>query len=145
MRRFVLAILLATLPVAGFAADILTVADIEKAGGLSGVKMVPKDPSKGAGGEHNFAGSDGKLVAMVMIQPASMYGTWKQRFGSNGEAVAGLGDEAFRTKPGALINYVVFRKGTNAVWVQSMGYRGAAQTFSAAQLTGLAKLAAGRM
>lgn len=128
------------------AADILTVADIEKAASLSGVRTVPKDYGKGAGGELNFAGSDGKLVAMVMIQSGSMYANWKQRFGASAEPLSGLGDEAFRTKPGAMINYVVFRKGSHSIWIQSMGNKpNGAQTFSAAQLTDLAKLAAGRL
>jgi hypothetical protein len=139
------AALLIVSAVAARAADILTVDEVAQAGGLTGVHTVAKNALPGAGGELNFADDGNKLVAIVMLQPASMYATWKQRFGGNGEAVGGLGEEAFRTKPNALINYVVLRKGGNAVWVQSMGYKGAQQTFSAAQLTALAKLAAGRL
>jgi hypothetical protein len=34
--------------------DYLTAADIEKVSGMTGVKLIPKDPSKGAGGNLNF-------------------------------------------------------------------------------------------
>ena len=34
-------------------AQYLTVQDVEKITGLRGVKLVPRDPSKGAGGEFN--------------------------------------------------------------------------------------------
>jgi hypothetical protein len=52
---------------AAMAADILSVPDFGKAGGLHGLQSVPKDPAKGAGGELNFADASNKLVAMVMI------------------------------------------------------------------------------
>ena len=46
-------------------AQYLTVQDVEKITGLQGVKLVPRDPSKGAGGDLNFANKDGKLILMV--------------------------------------------------------------------------------
>jgi hypothetical protein len=128
-----------------FAADVLTTADIEKAGGLSGITKVEKSALPGAGGDLNFADSSRQLVAIVMVQPASMYTGWKERFGKDTEPLPGIGDEGFKTKPKALINYVVFKKGAQSIWIQSMGYKGTQQTFSAAQLTELAKIAAGRI
>jgi hypothetical protein len=138
--------MLAVASPAAFAADILTAADVEKAGGLRGLQSVPKDQAKGAGGELNFADASGKLVAMVMIQPLSTYEFWKKQYGKNAEPLAQVGEEAFRTKPKEFITWVIFRKGNTGVWIQSMGYKaGGAQNFSAAQLTELAKLAASRM
>ena len=131
---------------AALAADILTTADVEKAGGLRGLQTVPKDPAKGAGGELNFADAGGKLVAMVMIQPLSTYEFWKKQYAKNGEPVAQVGEEAFRTKPKEFISYVIFRKGNTGVWIQSMGFKSTgAANFTSAQLTELAKLAASRM
>jgi hypothetical protein len=61
------------------AADLLSTADVEKVGAMSGLQAVAKDPAKGAGGELNFADGAKKLVLMVMIQPASTYDFWKKQ------------------------------------------------------------------
>lgn len=146
LKSVLCGLLLLTFVTTARAADILNVADVEKIGGMSGVQMVPKDPAKGAGGELNFATAANKLVLMVMIQPTSTFDFWKKQYGASGEPIANLGAEAFRTKPGASISYVVFRKGDKGVWIQSMGWKaGGAQNFSAAQLMALAKIAAERL
>ncbi|MBV8520158.1 MAG: hypothetical protein JO197_22380 [Acidobacteria bacterium] len=127
------------------ATDLVTAADIEKATGLTGVHKVAKDPAKGAGGELNFAGKDEKLVAIVMISP-SMFDFWKKKYAPKCESVSGIGDEAYRTKRSATTQYLFFRKGANAVWIQSMGWtKDYAPVPDAAQLTTLAKVAASRM
>ncbi len=83
---------------------------------------------------------------MVMIRPAATYEFWKNQYGAKGAPIANLGEEAFRTKPGEFISYVVFRKGDKGVWFQSMGWKaGGAQNFSAARLIELAKIAASRL
>jgi hypothetical protein len=125
--------------------DLLTVSDVEKISGLRELHKTPKDQSKGAGGDLNFAGKDGKLVAMVMIS-TSMYDFWKTRYGSSAEPLRGVGDDGFRTKKGEAISWVVFRKGHTGVWIQSMGWKkDGSATLSDAQLTDLAKLAASRL
>ena len=43
-------------------AQFLTVQDVEKITGFHGVKIVPADASKGAGGDLNFANSNGDLI-----------------------------------------------------------------------------------
>ncbi len=130
----------------GAMAQALTVQDVEKAGGLTGVKTVAKDPSKGAGGELNFAGADDKLVLMVMIQPASMYEFWKKQYGAKAQPVANLGSEAYRSAPGGFIGYVFFLKGSQGVWVQSMGWKkDGSASFTAAQLEQLARAAAAKL
>lgn len=132
--------------VSAFAAgDLLTAGDVEKVGALTGVHKVAKNSSPDAGGELNFAGKDGKLVAIVMVSP-SMYDFWKKRYGKSAEAVPGLGEEAFKSKKTASTQYVVFRKKGTGVWVQSMGWRAdGSPTLTTAQLTELAKLAASRL
>ena len=60
-----------TKPASG--AQYLTVQDVEKITGLHGVKLVPADPSKGAGGDLNFANKDGKLILMVQRMPLFRY------------------------------------------------------------------------
>ncbi|MFZ6756079.1 hypothetical protein ACO0K9_02575 [Undibacterium sp. Ji50W] len=139
-------LLLAALSCSAVASDLLSVADIEKTTGLSGVQSVPKDPVKGAGGELNFANAEKKLVAIVMIQDASMFDFWNKQYGKLGTSVSGLGSDAFQTKPGSAIPYVVFKKSGKAVWIQSMGWDKAGKAnLNDEQLLGLAKLAASRL
>jgi hypothetical protein len=92
----------------------LTVADVEKVSGLSGVKLVPADPAKGAGGDLNFAGPEGKLLLMVRFSTASLYDSLKT--GSTFHAlVSGVGDEAFDAPPGQ-VQYVLYvKQGAKAV------------------------------
>jgi len=127
------------------ATDLLTVADVEKVSGLSDLHKTPKDQSKGAGGDLNFAGKDNKLVAMVMIS-TSMYDSWKKQYAKSCDPVSDLGSEAFRTKAGAFPSFIVFRKGTSGVWIQSMGWKkDGSSTLSNAQLTELGRIAASRL
>jgi len=44
---------------------LLTIADVEKVTGLSGVKTVPNGSQTGAGGMLNFVNASGKLVLAV--------------------------------------------------------------------------------
>ncbi len=136
----------ATLLMGSAWADILTAADVEKVSGLTGVHTVPKNQATGAGGELNFAGADNKLVLMVMVQPQSTFDFWKKQYGAKGDPVAKLGSEAFRSKAGEFISYVVFLKGGTGVWVQSMGWKkGGGANFTAQQLEELARLAEPRV
>jgi hypothetical protein len=125
-------------------ADLITAKDVEKVNALQ-VHAVPKNQATGAGGELNFADEKDKLALMVMIQPKSMFDFWKKQYGTQGEPVKDLGTEAFRSKTGDFISYVVFLKGDTGVWIQSMGWtkEGKAR-FTAAQLEALAKVAASR-
>lgn len=77
IQAFVISILLLMFSALSFAADVLTVADVEKATGLTGIKTVAKNPMKGAGGELNFATADDKVVITFFVQPESMYAFWK--------------------------------------------------------------------
>ena len=145
MKKF-LSLIAALFLMGSAMADVLTAAEVEKISGLSGVHTVPKNQATGAGGELNFAGADNKLVLMVMVQPQSTFEFWKKQYGAKGEPVGKLGTEAFRSKPGEFISYVVFLKGGTGVWVQSMGWKkGGGANFTAQQLEELARLAEPRL
>ena len=94
-------------------AQYLTVQDVEKITGLRGVKLVPRDPSKGAGGDLNFANKDGKLILMVNRNLSSdmLYSQTKNMKGAVKEDIQGVGDAAFTGPAGALQYFVSFKKG----------------------------------
>jgi len=52
---------------------LLTIADVEKVTGLSGVKTVPNGSQTGAGGMLNFVNASGKLVLAVNFGDAQLY------------------------------------------------------------------------
>ena len=47
--------------------SLLTIKDVEDVSGMQGVKLVPRNPQVGAGGELNFALADGTLLLMVGV------------------------------------------------------------------------------
>lgn len=142
----VLSVLIFLMSLPAHAADVLTVDDLQKISHLQSLKLIPKDPAKGAGGDLNFADGDNKLVAIIMVQDVSMYDFWEKQFGKNANSIPDLGDKGFQTKPGAFISYIVFKKGKQAVWIQSMGWgKDGHPNFNNDQLCELAKLAASRL
>ncbi len=94
-------------------ASYLTVQDVEKITGLHGVKLVPPDPSKGAGGDLNFADKDGKLILMVNRNLSSdmLYSQTKKMKDTVKEDISGVGDAAFTGPAGNLQYFVSFKKG----------------------------------
>jgi hypothetical protein len=91
----------------------LTVQDVEKITGLQGVKIVPPDASKGAGGDLNFANKDGKLILMVNRSLSSdmFYSQTKTMKDTVKEEIQGVGDAAFIGPAGNLQYFVSFKKG----------------------------------
>jgi len=91
----------------------LTVQDVEKITGLHGVKLVPPDASKGAGGDLNFADKDGKLILMVNRNLSSdmFYSQTKKMKDTVKADITGLGDAAFIGPAGTLQYFVSFKKG----------------------------------
>ena len=94
-------------------APYLTVQDVEKITGLHGIKLVPADPSKGAGGDLNFATPDGKLILMVqrMLNSDALYSETKKMKGTVKADVTDVGDAAFTGPAGDLQYFVSFKKG----------------------------------
>jgi hypothetical protein len=77
----------------------LTIADVQSVTGVKGLKLVPKNPAKGAGGDLNFLKPDGSLLVMAVLGPATLIKQWKAQPRFAGSAVTGDGDEAFADPP----------------------------------------------
>jgi hypothetical protein len=134
---------------AAFAADqVITVADVEKAGALKGIKLVPKDPKIGAGGDLNFATADNKIVLIVVARDKSLLDEMKAQKGSLDAAVAGLGDEAYNGPGFGKVRYIlVVRKGNRVTSLSSFMNMaaGGKPYFTQDQLKELARKALARM
>ncbi len=88
--------------------DYLIVADVEKVSGVQGIQLVDYDPSIGAGGDINFALSDGTMFLLAQIQPDSLFEEWREREGFFHEPITNLGDEAY-SGPGLFeYQYIVY-------------------------------------
>jgi len=94
-------------------AQYLTVQDVEKITGLHGIKLVPPNPSKGAGGDLNFANKDGELILMVqrMLNSDALYSQTKNMKDSVKADITGVGDAAFIGPAGTLQYFISFKKG----------------------------------
>lgn len=97
----------------------LTIADVEKVSGLSGVKQVAQGSMTGAGGALNFAGPDGKLLLMVNFAAASFYDSVKNNQTIFHALVPDVGDEAFDAPPGAMQYVLYVKKSTKAASLTS--------------------------
>jgi len=93
----------------------LTVADIEKVTGLSGVKPVPREPRKGAGGHLNFADKNGDLILIASFLTAAEYAFYRDEKSLAKDTIPGIGDEAI-IGPAADPQYMFLaRKGDKCV------------------------------
>jgi hypothetical protein len=93
----------------------LTIADVEKAGDIKGIKLVPHDPKKGAGGDLNFADSQNNLILMVLFSSASTYDQSKALKDYVKATITGIGDTAFTGPAKNPQIMVYFKKGTQSV------------------------------
>lgn len=99
---------------------LLTANDVEQVTGLQGIKLIPRNPVIGAGGDLNFSLQDNTLILTVAIQDSSMYERWKSEEGFFHSDVSGIGDEAFNGPSFGEYRYVlIFRKGKTAVSLSS--------------------------
>jgi hypothetical protein len=108
-------------------AQYLTVQDVEKITGLHGVKIVPPDASKGAGGDLNFADKDGKLLLMVNrnLYSDMLYTQTKNMKDTVKADISGVGDAAFIGPAGNLQYFISFKKGKGSGTVSSfLGFTG---------------------
>ena len=121
-----------------FAADPLTVAQVEKVTGLKGLKVTPSKYDKGG---ISFVTEKNDLAVAVKNQSASVYDIWKsQGAGSDHKPVAGIGDDAISSKQG---RYICFKKASKGICVVGMvAVGGTPELVSDAQLLELARLAA---
>jgi hypothetical protein len=100
-------------------AKLLTVADVSKVTGLSGVQLVPRNPSKGAGGDLNFALPNGKQMLLVTFLDTGAYNQSKAQKSVYGGDVKGVGDDAFIGKVMGMESILYFRKGARGAALSS--------------------------
>jgi hypothetical protein len=123
--------------------ELLSVNDVEKIIGIKGIKLIPKDPTIGAGGDLNFAMEDNTILLIAAIQDISMYNEWKKQEGFFHADVPGIGDEAFEGPSVGEYRYVlIFRKGQKAISLSSFFNMkaGGKPFFTQEQLRELAKI-----
>jgi len=133
---------------------LLTIADVEKVTGLSGVKTVPNGSQTGAGGMLNFVNASGKLVLAVNFGDALLYrkarDTKELEIGGKkypnilfAHDVPGVGDEAFASPPGPEQYAIYARKGNHGLTVNTF-FPGAGEhvkpILTEAQLKAIAQL-----
>ena len=124
----------------------LTVADVEKVSGLTGVKQVARNAMTGAGGDLNFTGPEGKLLLMVKFSTAALYESVKKDPKIFHAAVSGLGDDAFDAPPGSMQYVLYVRKGTQAVSVTTyFSSRPIAPRLTVDQLKAIARVILSRL
>jgi len=98
--------------------DILTAAEVSQVTGLQGVVLVPYEPSKGAGGDLNFALPNGKMIMLVSLLSGGTYNGLKAQPGYSRD-VTGIGDEAFIGKVANMETILYFRKGSRVAGLSS--------------------------
>lgn len=128
----------------------LTAADVEKAGGLSGIEKIPYDPSKGAGGTLNFGLADDKpvvIATMMTVRPGDYQKYKDQSKKYIRGPVAGIGEDAYDGPPGPVQYFIGFKKGTWYVQISTFfNMEAGGQTYlSMDQLKALCQVIAGRM
>jgi hypothetical protein len=135
----------------------LTVGDVEKITGLTGVHVVAPGSQPGAGPGLNFAGPDNKLILMVNFGTDALYrrareqkemamGNTKVPMVLYHAGVPGIGDEAFDSPPGPVQYVIYLRKGTKAASVTTyFDASGKKTRLSMEQLKTIAKTVADRL
>jgi len=128
----------------------LNAADVEKAGGLTGVKKIPRDPSKGAGGTLNFGLANDKpvVIATIMSVRPGDYEKYKDQSKKYIRGpVAGIGEDAYDGPPGQVQYFIGFKKGAWYVQVSTFFNMeaGGKPYLNMEQLKALCQTVAGRM
>jgi hypothetical protein len=128
--------------------DLLTIADVESILDIKGIKLVDRDPSKGAGGDLNFATSSDELVLMAQIGDTGMFESWKRLSINYNEDVLDLGDAAFNgPSNGSDLTIIFVRKGDTAFSLSSFFNfkEGGEAYFSEGDIKDLANIMVSRM
>jgi hypothetical protein len=122
----------------------LSVADVQKISGLSGIRQVPR--SEEADGDLNYARPDGKIILSVSFYPSSAYASAKSSRTGFKSNVQGVGEEAFSgPRDGPPLYILAFRKGAHTVILNTELESPTSSRLSMEQLTAIAKLMASRM
>jgi len=154
---FIVWLALSTLASAQAPDSRLTVADVEKVTGLTGVHVVAPGSQPGAGAGLNFAGPDNKLILMVNFGTDALYrhareqkemtmGSTKVPMVLYHASVPGIGNEAFDSPPGPLQYVIYLRKGIKAASVTTyFDSSGKKTRLSMEQLKTIARTVADRL
>lgn len=123
------------------AAEPLTVAQIEKVTGLTGLIGKPAKYDKVA---TSYVTATNESAFTLKVASAAVYGVWKAQPAMDDQApLSGLGDDAIRSKKG---RYVCFKKASAGVCVIGMfALPGKPAIVSDAQLLELARLASSNL
>jgi len=123
------------------AAEPLTVSQIEKVTGLSGLSVKPGKYDKSS---QNYVTSKNELAVTVKLASASVYDVWKSQPSMSDQApLSGLGEDAISSKKG---RYICFKKGSAGICVAGMvSLRAGQPLVSDAMLLELARLAASNL
>lgn len=126
--------------------DFLTVGDIEKVTSLPGVKLVPRNPKIGAGGDLNFATADNNLLVMLVVADMEIFNQWKDGKNYVAKQLNNIGDEAY-SAPGGGIQYIIFfRSGDNVASISSFqNLEKGEALLTIEQLSELARIVVSRM
>lgn len=121
-----------------FAAEPLTVAQIEKVTGLAGLSAKPAKYDKSA---LNYVTAKNELAVSVKVASAAIYDVWKSQASIDDQAsLSGIGEDAISSKKG---RYICFKKAGTGVCVTGMpSLSGGQPLVSDAKLLELARLAA---
>lgn len=138
LRAPIVAACIAVTAFSACAADVLTVAQVEKVTGLSGLKTKPSKYDKG-GTSFVTAGDD--LAVAVKNQSAAVYEVWKSHPSfEDQKTLAGVGDDAIVSGRG---RYVCFKKAGKGICITGMyDMPGKPALVNDAQLVELARVAA---
>jgi len=122
----------------------LSVADVQKVTGLTGLRQVPRNEE--ADGDLNYARPDGKIILSVSFYPSSAYASAKSSRTGFKSNVQGIGEEAFLgPRDGPPLFILAFRKGAHTVILNTELESSKSTRLSTEQLTAIAKLIASRM
>lgn len=142
LRAIALAVVLSASAIPNaFAGEPLSIAQIEKVTGLSGLVAKPAKYDKVA---KDYVTAKNEVAVSVKVTGASVYDVWKsQPSMSDQEGLPGLGEDAIVSRKG---RYVCVKKNNTGVCVTGMpSLKSSPALVSDAQLLELAKLAAANM
>lgn len=124
-----------------FAGEPLTIGQIERVTGLTGLSMKPGKYDKTS---RNYVTPKDDLVLTVKIASASVYEVWKSQPSINDQVpVSGLGEDAVGSKRG---RYLCFKKAGTGICVAGMvALPGVPELVNDSQILELARLAASNL
>lgn len=125
----------------------LTVEDVERISGLKRIRQIPFHPMLFLGSELNFVSESGHKILCVDFFEAKQFGIYKRMSSRSSLALFnGLGDEACAGHdPIDNSSLLLFRKGDNAVLMNSVAAEHASAGLNLEQLIQIGEVVAARL